>query len=311
MSLLSAEQPPPPRSSGIRLVIGSLLVLAALAGGGLLLLRGPDEAPPTRAAAPADAATPRPLTGTLRVTADAEGAVVLLDGRRLGLAPQTATGLSPGRHRVRIERFGREPFEEEVEVAAGEERTLHAALGLTPEARARARNAGLPALRVVSDVPGASVFLDREFVGKAPVEIAELSPGPHRLNVSAEGYEMYAEEIEGGTAPREVRVRFTVVRLEQRVEVEHKRAFGSNDGVLTADPAGLRFESENSKDSFGVPFEQLEDFAIDYMRDNLKVKLRGGRTYNFTSRSGDPDELFVFHREVEAARSRLAADASP
>jgi len=155
------------------------------------------------------------------------------------------------------------------------------------------------------------VFVDREFVGEAPVEVAELAPGPHRLNVSAEGYEMHAEEIEGGSTPRVVEVRFKKVTLSQRVEVKHKRMFGSNEGTLSASPGGLRFESEKPKDSFRVGFDELERFEVDYLKDNLEVRIRDGRTYNFTSRSGDPDELFVFHREVQEARARLAAGTTP
>jgi hypothetical protein len=212
---------------------------------------------------------------------------------------------------VRVERFERHPFEEVVELRAGQERRLHAALDLTPAARASARRADVPTLRVVADVPGASVFLDREFVGRTPVEIETLRPGPHRLNVSADGYEMYVEEIEGGAGPREIHVRFTEIRLQRSVEVRHKRAFGSNDGTLSAALEGLRFASENPKDSFQIGFDQLERFEVDYLKDNLRLEIRGGRTYNFTSRSGDADELFVFHREVEQARSRLGSDPAP
>jgi hypothetical protein len=93
--------------------------------------------------------------------------------------------------------------------------------------------------------------------------------------------------------------------------VRHKRAFGSNDGTLSAALEGLRFASENPKDSFQIGFDQLERFEVDYLKDNLRLEIRGGRTYNFTSRSGDADELFVFHREVEQARSRLGSDPAP
>jgi len=107
-----------------------------------------------------------------------------------------------------------------------------------------------------------SVFVDREFVGHAPVEVRELSPGPHRLNVSAEGYEMYAVEIEGGGAPRDVAVRFRVVRLDQSVAVKHKRMFGASQGTLSAQPDGLRFVSEKAEDSFAVGFDEQKANAL-------------------------------------------------
>lgn len=150
------------------------------------------------------------------------------------------------------------------------------------------------------------MFVDREFVGRTPARVAELSPGPHRVNVSAEGYDMYAESFDFAGAPREISVRFKEVRLDVSVAVKHRRAFGDRRGVLTASPDGLRFESENPKDSFAVGFAALERFEIDYLKDDLQVKIRDGRNYNFTSQSDDPDELFVFHEEVEKARERLA-----
>jgi hypothetical protein len=309
MSLFS--DPGPERRGGSRLplLLAGLAVLGVLASGALLLFRGegPDEVPIADEATDTPAARELPDRGSLRVTADAEGAVVLLDGERLGLAPQTATGLEPGGHRVRVERFGREPFEREIEIRAGREAALHAILAVDPSSAGADR----PALRVTADVEGASVFLDREFVGRAPVEIPELGPGPHRLNVSAEGYEMHAQDIQGGGTPREIAVRFRVVRLDQRVAVRHKRMFGSSEGTLSATPDGLRFVSEKAEDSFAVGFEALERFEADYLADNLEVRLRGGRTYNFTSQSGDPDDLFVFHRQVEAARTRLDESSAP
>lgn len=312
MSLLSTEEPPASPGSRAGLVVGALLIVGLLAGGALLLLGGGGAGPhpPTADTDDGDAVTRAPA-GSLEITSDTEGAVVYLDGRRLGLAPQTETALAPGRYQVRVERFGREPFERDVEIRAGEERILRAALEPVPGAPTRAEAAGGPALRVVADVPGASVFVDREFVGKTPVEIAELEPGPHRLNVSADGYEMHVEEIEAGGTPREIQVRFKQVRLQQTVAVKHKRAFGSNDGTLSATPEGVRFESEKPKDSFHGALDDLEDFEVDYLKNNLKIRIRGGRTYNFTSSSGNPDDLFVFHREVEQAISRLAPGTVP
>src|SRR2546428_6779296 len=50
-------------------------------------------------------------------------------------------------------------------------------------------------LTVASDVPGASVFLDREYVGTTPVTVRGLAPGAKQLNVTATGQEGYAERI--------------------------------------------------------------------------------------------------------------------
>ena len=66
------------------------------------------------------AASERPTTGTLRVTANVEGAEVHLDDRAIGQTPLTApVSLAPGRHRLRLERDGYVPFRSEVRVETG------------------------------------------------------------------------------------------------------------------------------------------------------------------------------------------------
>jgi hypothetical protein len=162
-------------------------------------------------------------------------------------------------------------------------------------------------LRVRSDVPGASVFLDRAFLGTTPLDKDGLSPGSHRLNVSADGYDGHAQAVEIGDRPAEVEVRFKDVTLNAAIAVIHKHGVGSCSGRLIADASGLRYETANAGDAFTIGFDELDAFAVDYLKKNLRVKKRGGRTWNFDDPQGQADRLFVFHRDVEKARTRLAA----
>ena len=161
-------------------------------------------------------------------------------------------------------------------------------------------------LRVRSDVPGASVFLDRRFLGTTPLDVDGLPPGSHRLNVSVAGYEGHAQPVEIGEAPAEVEVRFKEVRLNASVPVVHKHGVGSCSGRLVADTRGLRYETSKADDAFSLGFGELETFTVDYLKKALRVKQRGGRTWNFEDPNGQADPLFVFHRDVEKARARLA-----
>jgi hypothetical protein len=162
-------------------------------------------------------------------------------------------------------------------------------------------------LRVRSDVDGASVFLDRTFLGTTPLEKTGLAPGTHQLNVSAEGYDGIAQRVEIGEAPAEVTVRFKEVRLDASVPVVHKHTMGSCEGRLAATVQGLRYDTANRGDAFTVAFDRLQAFEVDYLKKNLRVRIAGGKTFNFTEPSGNADALFVFHRDVEKARARLAA----
>jgi hypothetical protein len=174
----------------------------------------------------------------------------------------------------------------------------------TPGPRREPRpEATAPTLRVDADVPGANVFLDRRFLGTTPVETRELEPGPHRLNVSAEGYEMHAETIELAAGSREVMIRFKEVRLDERIDVVHKHGVGSCRGRLFATTAGLRYAADKAGDSFDAPFSSLEPLEVDYLNRNLRVKQRGGKTWNFTADGADA--LLAFQKAVEGARKRM------
>ena len=163
-----------------------------------------------------------------------------------------------------------------------------------------------PVLRVASDVSGASVFLDRKFLGTTPFETAEVPPGPHRFNVSPDGYEGFARDIEIDAELLSIDVRFREIRLDASVTVVHKHRFGSCEGVLRADLDGIHYETTDD-DAFSIPLAEIELHEIDYLEHTLTLKRREGRTYNFTDEQDTADVLFVFHRDVEQARKQLAS----
>jgi hypothetical protein len=169
----------------------------------------------------------------------------------------------------------------------------------------------LVTLHVDSDVPGAQVFIDRQFVGAAPVTTSDVKPGTHQINVSAPGYDQYAQSIDVSPGPRDLMVRFREVRLDAKAEVVHKHGVGSCRGTLIATAQGLRYDTTNTGDAFTVPLGNLEVFQVDYLEKNLKVKIKGGKQYNFTDPGGDADRLFVFQRDVDKARQRLNKGDQP
>jgi len=165
-----------------------------------------------------------------------------------------------------------------------------------------------PILIVESDVPGASVFVDRKFVGTTPLRTAEVAGGSHQLNASATGEDGLAQAIEiAGTGETTIALKFKEVRLNAAVAVVHKHGMGSCEGRLVGTTDGLRYETSNKKDAFAIGFGQLESFEIDYLKKELKVKQKGGKNWSFTDKSENADKLFVFHRDVTKAREKLAA----
>ena len=164
----------------------------------------------------------------------------------------------------------------------------------------------LASLRLETDVPGASVFIDRQFVGNTPLSLDRLEPGRKQVQVTAEGFGSVQRTIELDAGPNAITIRVKEVSLNARAAVVHKHAMGSCEGQLSASLDGIRYDTSNKGDAFTLPYAQVETFSVDYLQKNLRVKQKGGKTWNFTDKNDNADVLFVFHRDVEAARKKLA-----
>ena len=175
----------------------------------------------------------------------------------------------------------------------------------TPAIRTPLPVATTATLRIDSDVPGADVFIDNSFVGKAPAVVEGVAPGRRKISVSAPGYETVAEfrDIEAG--PDELTIALRTIRLDRRIAVTHRHRFGSCEGTLIATPAGLRYETPHAEDAFAAPLIGIGTFEADYLQRNLKVGLPGGRNWNFTVPDGKADDLYGFYQDVEKVRQRL------
>ena len=155
-------------------------------------------------------------------------------------------------------------------------------------------------------MPKAQVFIDRQFVGTTPLTAENVKPGTHQVNVTAEGFDGIAQTIDVEPGPRDLAFRFREVRLDATLAVVHTHRVGSCQGRLVATADGIRYETADKDDAFTASLNDLEAFQVDYQDKNLRVKLRKGKQFNFTDPDGNADRLFVFHRDVEKARERLA-----
>jgi hypothetical protein len=169
----------------------------------------------------------------------------------------------------------------------------------------------LVTLHIDSDVPGAQVFIDRQFIGATPVTTSQVKPGTHQINVSAPGYDGFAQSIDVAPGPRDIVVRLKEVRLDAKADVIHEHGIGSCRGTLVATAQGLRYETTNKSDAFSVPLASLDVLQVDYLEKNLKVKIKNGKQYDFTDPGGNADPLFVFQRDVEKAHQRLLKGDPP
>jgi hypothetical protein len=166
-------------------------------------------------------------------------------------------------------------------------------------------------LRIDTDVPDAQVFVDRNFVGKSPVTTTEVKPGTHQLNVSATGFDGVAQSIDVKPGSQQITVKLREIRLNTSIDVVHKHRMGSCKGRLIATAQGLRYETTDKDDAFKTPLLDMETFEVDYLEKNLRIKLKGGKSLNFTDPTGNADKLFVFQRDVQKARERLKKGDTP
>jgi hypothetical protein len=170
----------------------------------------------------------------------------------------------------------------------------------------------LATLVVETDVPGASVFVNRQYVGTTPLRLDRLEPGTKQLKLTADGYDGIERAVDLVAGENPLTLRFREVRLDKRIAVSHKHGMGGCDGTLVATVDGLAYESANKNDAFTLPYAQVDSLTVDYLEKNLRVKQKGGKTWNFTDKNAaNADALFVFHRDVEAARKKLADGYAP
>jgi PEGA domain len=124
--------------------------------------------------------------GSILVTTDVAGADVFVDGVRKDAAPALISDLPEGPHVVEVRKDGAPPWKQSVNVVAGQQTKVNAAMAA----------AMVGSLRVVSSTSGAEVIVDGEPKGPANAEITGLRPGQHIVEVRAKGFQSQAVEVQ-------------------------------------------------------------------------------------------------------------------
>ena len=81
------------------------------------------------------------------------------------------------------------------------------------------------------------------------------------------------------------------------IAVSHDHLFGSCQGRLVAGANGVHFQTTHS-DAFEARFQDLERFELDSSHRTLRIRVRGGRHYNFGHVDGAEGTLSAFHAAV-------------
>jgi hypothetical protein len=153
------------------------------------------------------------ISGAVVIRTDPAGANIDIDGNRVGVSPYEGENLSPGTHKVRVEKEGYEVWEGQVVVEAGRAKETFAKLELK-----------VGELEVRSEPTGVKVLLDGKEVGETPLVLRGTSPGRHRIRIAKEGYDTHEESVD------------VKVKERTKVDVSLRRLVG---GLLTkTDPTG-------------------------------------------------------------------------
>jgi hypothetical protein len=134
------------------------------------------------------AVAPELRGGGLRITAAEVPLTLYVDGKRVGKLPQEVSGLSSGKHWIKLDpEDGAPPIEKSVNVLAGET--------VDVEPRAAKRDKALVTIRLSRGSEGALVTFDDAFLLDFPAEL-ELEPNTvHSLTATKPGYEDLTMEV--------------------------------------------------------------------------------------------------------------------
>lgn len=124
-------------------------------------------------------------SATLHIESEPAGADVSVNGTSCGKTPAMASQVPEGESTVLVSMPGYKPFQTQIRLSAGDEKTLNAPLEPVPSVR-----------RVVTIPAGARIYLNDEFKGVSPVELRDLAPGSYRLRTDLADYDPVARTIQ-------------------------------------------------------------------------------------------------------------------
>ena len=130
-------------------------------------------------------------SGSITVTSNPSGAVVILDGINSGTTPFIFTSLTQGYHTVEVDYSGYEAYITNVYLDTGASMQVDANL-------VSLVNYG--SLFVDSIPQGADVYVDGNYEGTSPVTVNSLTEGGHQVELHLAGYEVLTttERVAGG-----------------------------------------------------------------------------------------------------------------
>jgi PKD repeat protein len=124
--------------------------------------------------------TQPPQNGSIAITSIPSDAEVYIDGQLRGIAPAIFPEVLPGNHQVTLSSKGYDDWSHTISVGSGRMSAVNAELIAAKETSG--------SLAVITDPPGAEIFMDGDFNGVSPVTITGLSTGAHTVLLTLKEY---------------------------------------------------------------------------------------------------------------------------
>jgi diacylglycerol kinase family enzyme len=125
------------------------------------------------------------MAGSIMIESKPSNAMIYLDGKDVGKAPEIIKNILPGKHLLEARMDGYEDWSEIVDVEAYNDYALKAVLLAKPGS-----------LSIKSEPTNATIYLDGEEIGITPQNIIDLKPGKYTVEVRMNRYEVWSECVD-------------------------------------------------------------------------------------------------------------------
>ena len=234
-------------------------------------------------------------SGTISVTSDPAGAEVLVNGISRGKSPCRVDRIPGGSVTLEIKADGFQPHTRDVSLSAGEVQTVEVQLKPLPGT-----------LRVVSIPEAGRVYINDEFKGETPYDLANVKPGTYRVRVDKTGYEPVARNVnleKGASITEEFRLSKNTGRLELVTAPAGSTVL--IDGKKTGITLTRGTDTSAVSDPFAIEELMEGEHAVEIFRKGFatqkrKIEIKRGETLTLQFKM---TRQFIPNYEVTTTRS--------
>ncbi len=236
---------------------------------------------------------PAPSVAALVIEGATPMAEVMLDGKPLGKVEQdgsfSASSIKPGQHTIALRKDLFRPKELQRQFAPGGSVRLNAS-DVTLESTAPAAPALAPPKLVIQTVAGVQVAIDGRAAGQTNssgrLEITSAPAGEHTVEVVAiKPYENFKQKVR--LSPGSVTT--IAAKLLASMQVEHKHAFGSCNGILIVGEGRIQYRASSGNDSFDFPLSSVKRAGDAESGKGFYLEIAGAKRYVFHTATAKED----------------------